>query len=141
MARTVKNGDTVRVHYTGTLGDGTVFDSSVLNGRPPLEFKVGAGMMIPGFDRGVVGMAAGETRKLRLPPEDAYGAYRDDLLFIVSADCLPKGYAPRVGDELTAGRRPVSVKAVNEDGSVVLDANARFAGKELNFEVTLVEIL
>ncbi len=141
MTQTVKNGDTVRVHYTGTLNDGTVFDSSIQNHRPPLEFKVGAGMMIPGFDKGVVGMAAGETRTLKLPPGEAYGEYREDLLITVGADRMPPGYTPRVGDELSMGRRPVTVKAVNGDGSVVLDANPRFAGKELNFEVTLVEIL
>ena len=71
MAQTVKNGDKIRVHYTGTLNNGEMFDSSIKNNRPPLEFTVGAGQMIKGFDKGVVGMAVGETRMLKLPPEEA----------------------------------------------------------------------
>ncbi len=141
MARIVKKGDRVRVHYTGTLDDGTVFDSSVRNKRPPLEFKVGAGQMIAGFDKGILGMAVGETKKLHLKPEEAYGRRRVDMLISVSADRMPAGYTPQVGDQLQMGRYPVIVAEVKDDGSVVLDANHSLAGKELNFEVTLVEIL
>lgn len=141
MAQTVKKGDKIRVHYTGTLNDGTVFDSSVQNKRPPLEFQVGAGQMISGFDKGVVGLAVGETAQLKLPPEEAYGLRRDDLLIPVTADRMPAGYHPSVGDKLQMGPHPVTVAEVKSDGSVVLDANHPLAGKELNFEVTLVEIL
>ncbi len=141
MAQTVKKGDKVRVHYTGTLNDGTVFDSSVQNKRPPLEFEVGAGQMIAGFDKGVIGLAVGETAQLKLPPEEAYGARRDDLLIPVPADRMPRGYTPTVGDKLQMGPHPVTVAEIKPDGSVVLDANHPLAGKELNFEVTVVEIL
>ena len=141
MAQTVKNGDKIRVHYTGTLNDGSMFDSSIKNNRPPLEFTVGAGQMIKGFDKGVVGMSVGETRTLKLQPEEAYGIRRDDMMIEVGADRMPKGYTPSVGDKLQMGPHTVTVAEVKEDGSVVLDANHFLAGKELNFEVTLVEIL
>ena len=85
MAQTVKNGDKIRVHYTGTLNNGEMFDSSIKNNRPPLEFTVGAGQMIKGFDKGVVGMAVGETRMLKLLPEEAYGVRRDDMMITVRA--------------------------------------------------------
>ena len=90
MSQTVKKGDKIRVHYTGTLNDGSVFDSSVLNKRPPLEFTVGAGQMIAGFDKGVEGMAVGETKNLKLAPEEAYGRRRDDMLVTVEATVCPK---------------------------------------------------
>ncbi|MCI7403803.1 MULTISPECIES: FKBP-type peptidyl-prolyl cis-trans isomerase [unclassified Pyramidobacter] len=141
MSQTVRKGDKIRVHYTGTLNDGSVFDSSVLNKRPPLEFTVGAGQMIAGFDKGVEGMAVGETKNLKLAPEEAYGRRRDDMLVTVEANRMPKGYTPHVGDQLQMGRCPVTVAAVKDDGSVTLDANHSLAGKELNFEVTVVEIL
>ena len=141
MAQTVKNGDKIRVHYTGTLNNGEMFDSSIKNNRPPLEFTVGAGQMIKGFDKGVVGMAVGETRMLKLLPEEAYGVRRDDMMITVKASQMPKGYTPKVGDPLQMGPHRVTVAKVNEDGSVVLDANHFLAGQELNFEVTLVEIL
>ena len=95
-AARVKNGDTVKVHYTGTFDNGTVFDSSA--GREPLEFSVGAGMMIRGFDEGVVGMQEGETKTLHIPADRAYGHYREDLLFLVDPiqDILSGG--PRQGN-------------------------------------------
>jgi len=138
-----EKGKRIRVHYTGTLSDGEVFDSS--RGRNPLEFTVGAGQMIPGFDRGVVGMKVGEERTLVLPPEEAYGRKRDDMVFSVSRDVMPENYEPSVGDSLqmmTRGGSPMSVTvtSVGED-SVELDANHRLAGKELTFQVELMEIL
>ncbi len=133
-------GATVRVHYTGTLRDGTVFDSSKLNHRPPLEFTVGAGQMIPGFDKGVEGMILGETRVLTLAPEEAYGPRREEMTLEVSRDRLPSGYSPNLGDQLQMGPHTVKVVALKEQ-SVVLDANHPLAGKELIFEVTLEEVL
>jgi len=141
MPQTVRKGDKIRVHYTGTLNDGSVFDSSVLNKRPPLEFTVGAGQMIAGFDRGVEGMTVGETKMLKLAPEEAYGQRRDNMIVTVEAERMPKGYTPRVGDQLQMGRHPVTVTEIKGDGSVTLDANHFLAGKELNFEVTIMEIL
>ncbi|HPF86009.1 hypothetical protein SDC9_55150 [bioreactor metagenome] len=138
-----EKGKKIRVHYTGTLSDGEVFDSS--RGRSPLEFTVGAGQMIPGFDKGVEGMRVGEERTLVLPPDLAYGTKRNDRVFSVSRDVMPENYEPSVGDSLqmmTRGGTPMSVTvtSVGED-SVELDANHRLAGKELTFKVELMEIL
>ena len=138
-----EKGKKIRVHYTGTLSDGEVFDSS--RGRSPLEFTVGAGQMIPGFDKGVEGMRVGEERTLVLPPDLAYGTKRNDRVFSVSRDVMPENYEPSVGDSLqmmTRGGTPMSVTvtSVGED-SVELDANHRLAGKELTFQVELMEIL
>jgi peptidylprolyl isomerase len=138
-----EKGKKIRVHYTGTLSDGEVFDSS--RGRSPLEFTVGAGQMIPGFDKGVEGMRVGEERTLVLPPDLAYGTKRNDRVFSVSRDVMPENYEPSVGDSLqmmTRGGTPMSVTvtSVGED-SVELDANHRLAGKELTFKVELMQIL
>ncbi len=137
-----KKGDRVRVHYKGTLENGEVFDSS--EGRKPLEFVVGAGQMIPGFDQGIVGMEVDETKTLILSPNEAYGEWDEDKLFAVKKELLPKGYEPFPGDSLqmmTNSGTPVSVKVHSfEDGTVHLDANHALAGKELTFEVKLVEI-
>ena len=138
-----EKGSRVRVHYTGTLKNGEVFDSS--KGRNPLEFVVGAGQMIPGFDKGVEGMKAGEERTLVLPPEEAYGKKREDMFFQVSRKSLPEGYTPSLGDPLSAatqdgGTLNVFVSEIDEQ-SITLDGNHRLAGEELTFDVTLVEIV
>ena len=136
-------GSVVKVHYRGTLRDGSVFDSS--QGREPLEFVVGAGQMIAGFDQGVEGMALGEERTLVIPPERAYGPWNEDLVMSVPRTNLPEGYDPAEGDQLhmALGPRgrpfPVTVMAVKED-HVVLDGNHRLAGEELIFAVTLVAL-
>ncbi|HPR90347.1 MAG TPA: peptidylprolyl isomerase [Synergistaceae bacterium] len=137
-----KKGSKVKVHYTGTLKNGDVFDSS--EGRSPLEFTVGAGQMIPGFDKGVEGMTAGEKKTITLPPKEAYGEKRDDMLFRVSRDVLPEGYTPSIGDPLRVatddgGVLNVFIAEMDEDG-ITLDGNHRLAGEELTFEVTMVEI-
>ena len=138
-----KKGDRVLVHYKGMLENGEVFDSS--EGRKPLEFIVGAGQMIPGFDRGVVGMEIGDEKTLILSPEDAYGEWEEEKLFAVKKGLLPKGYEPFPGDSLqmmTKSGAPITVKVHSfEDGTVNLDANHALAGKELTFEVKLVEII
>ena len=140
---TAEKGKTIRVHYTGTLSDGEVFDSS--RGRSPLEFTVGAGQMIPGFDKGVEGMKVGEERTLVLPPDQAYGNKRDDMVFTVSRDVMPENYVPSIGDSLemmTRGGSPMSVTVISVgEETVELDANHRLAGKELTFTVELMEIL
>jgi len=137
------HGDTVRVHYTGTLDDGTPFDSS--EGREPLEFTLGGGQVIPGFDAGVTGMEPGETKTVRIPADEAYGPRRDEMMLQVSPDQFPEGMDPQVGQQLQL-RQPdgqavvVRVAEVSSEG-VTLDANHPLAGEDLTFELTLAEIV
>ncbi len=138
-----EKGKRVKVHYTGTLTDGTVFDSSL--DREPLEFVLGAGQMIPGFDKGVEGMKVGEQKSLQLPPEEAYGKRNENLLFRVSPEFLPEGYAPQEGDMLQVTTEKgfpmrVTVAEIAEE-YLLLDGNHRLAGEELHFTVELVEVL
>lgn len=142
MATTARDGDTVQVHYTGKLEDGTVFDTS--EGRDPLEFRLGTGQVIAGFDRAVDGMAPGDEKVVRLEPNDAYGERRDDLVLDVPKEQLPDGLDPEIGMELALrgedGRQlPVRVTDVAGD-AVTLDANHPLAGEPLVFELKLVGV-
>jgi peptidylprolyl isomerase len=139
----VKKGDKVRVHYHGRLTNGETFDSS--EGRAPLEFIVGAGMMIKGFDDAVVGLAKGEKKTVNIPSSEAYGEYDEELLMEFPRDQFPKGLTPEVGMQLAmtdgAGHQiPVTIAAV-KDNVVVLDRNHSLAGKELVFDIILDEIV
>ena len=137
-----KSGDTVKIHYTGTLDDGTQFDSSA--GRDPLEFTVGSGQVIPGFDQAVEGMAVGDTKDVHIAAEDAYGPRHDQMIQEVPRSALPDDMEPEVGMGLQA-RRPdgamldLTVTAVGEE-SITVDGNHPLAGKALNFSLELVEI-
>ncbi len=138
-----KVGDTIKVHYTGTLDNGTVFDSSV--GRKPLQFTIGRGQMIPGFDKGVVGLNLSESKTITIPADQAYGPYRADLVQVVARDQLPQDSELEVGQMLQS-RQPngqiILVTITNvTDSNVTLDANHRLAGKTLTFEIQLVEIV
>lgn len=137
-----KKGDKVKVHYTGKLDDGTVFDSSA--GREPLEFVVGAGQMIPGFDRGVDGMNAGESRTVRISSDDAYGPHHDEMVIRVGRDEFPPEIAPAVGDQLQMRHESGQIVMVTVtevgDAEVTLDANHPLAGKDLTFDIELVEV-
>jgi peptidylprolyl isomerase len=134
--RVAKQGDTVSVNYTGTLDDGTVFDSSV--GREPLTFTVGAGQMIKGFDAAVVGMAVGDKKTVHLTPDEAYGQHRPDLVLTVPAANAPAGLSK--GDQVTLGNgAPATVVDVTSD-TITVDANSPLAGKALNFEIEMVKI-
>ena len=135
--------DRVRVHYTGSLADGTVFDSSVE--REPLEFKIGEGSVIPGFESGIIGMCEGDAKRITIPPDQAYGDHRDDLVGVVGRTRIPENIAPEVGMILQVRSSEgeminVTVTNVSEEG-VTLDMNHPLAGKELVFEVRLVEVL
>ncbi len=138
-----KTGDKVRVHYSGFLEDGTVFDSSL--DRDPLEFTLGEGMVIKGFEDAVLGMSVGETKTISIPSDEAYGPYREDLVAVVERSMVPPDIDPKVGLVLQL-RTPdgsitdVVVTEVNDD-TITLDANHPLAGKDLIFEIKLVEIL
>jgi FKBP-type peptidyl-prolyl cis-trans isomerase 2 len=139
----VKSGDTVKVHYHGKLTDGTTFDSS--EGREPLEFEVGSGNVIAGFDNGVTGMQVGEKKTINIPVEEAYGQKQDDLYMEFPIDRFPADMQPEVGMQLNmsngSGQNfPVVIKEVRED-SVILDANHPLAGEDLTFDLELVEIV
>jgi peptidylprolyl isomerase len=136
-----KNGSVVKVHYTGTLVDGSVFDSSLK--REPLQFKLGCGQVIPGFEQAVLSMNVGETKTVTIPADQAYGQRRDDLILVVEKEKVPADLAPKVGDRLQI-RQPnntpvlVVVTDINEK-TITLDANHALAGKDLTFELTLIE--
>ena len=142
MPEPVKNGDTVRVHYEGRLEDGQVFDSS--EGGEPLEFQVGAGDVIPGFDEAVRGMEVGQKKTVEIEPEDAYGERRDQLVAQMPRENMNlEGGTPEEGMSLLMQTQdgqqiPVTVTEVT-DTHVTLDANHPLAGRKLTFEVTLVD--
>ncbi|QES90135.1 FKBP-type peptidyl-prolyl cis-trans isomerase [Rhizosphaericola mali] len=141
--KTAQNGDTVKVHYHGKLTDGTTFDSS--EGREPLEFTIGSGQVIKGFDEGVKGLGIGEKRTINIPVEEAYGPKQDDLLIEFPKDQFPEGMEPAVGMALNMRNEqgqafPVTIAEIKE-ASVVLDGNHPLAGKELVFDLELVEIV
>lgn len=139
---TARSGDTVRVHYTGRLADGTVFDTS--QGREPLEFALGSGQVIAGFDDAVEGMSPGESKSVWIPAADAYGPHDEDLLLLVEMDRFPPHIRPEVGQRLQMTREDdepilVTVVDVMEEG-VLLDENHPLAGRDLTFDLELVEI-
>jgi peptidylprolyl isomerase len=137
----VKEGDKVKVHYRGTLNNGEEFDSST--GRAPLEFEVGSGRVIPGFEKAVVGMSVGDSRDIKIPVEEAYGPRRDDLVLTVDRDTVPENINPGVGDGLVLeqGEQKMEVVVTEvTDEHVTMDGNHPLAGEELNFSIELVEI-
>jgi peptidylprolyl isomerase len=137
-----KNGDKVKVHYTGTLDDGSVFDSSI--GRDPLEFTLGGGQMIPGFDKAVEGMSVGESKTIRIPCEEAYGARDEERMLKIERSQFPPHINPEVGQQLQL-RDPgghIVMVVISEVGDevVTLDGNHPLAGQALNFDLQLAEI-
>jgi peptidylprolyl isomerase len=140
--QTAKRGDTVSVHYKGTLDDGTIFDSS--EDGDPISFRLGEGEVIPGFETAVEGMSIGDAKTERIDAENAYGPRRDELVFRVSREQLPDNSEVEVGDMLRIGFPDGSTANVQvaemDDASVTLDANHPLAGKDLTFELRLVAI-
>lgn len=137
-----RTGDVVRVHYTGTLDDGSTFDSS--RGREPLEFTLGQGEVVPGFDAAVMGMAIGEVKTVTLAPEDAYGEHHEERMMQVPRSALPANVTPEPGMEFQAqapnGEVLSLVVVEADDNQVTLDANHPLAGEALTFEIELVEV-
>ena len=140
----VKENDTVRVHYTGTTDDGVTFDSS-RERNEPLEFTMGQGQLIPGFEKAVNGMKVGDSTTVRIPAEEAYGEVKEEMIVEVERDRFPQDITPEVGMQLQVQQpngQPmgVLVKSLNET-HVTLDANHPLAGQALNFDIELVEIV
>jgi FKBP-type peptidyl-prolyl cis-trans isomerase 2 len=138
----VKNGDVINIHYTGTLSDGTVFDSS--EGRDPLKFTVGEGMVITGFDKGVLDMEINQEKTININELEAYGPYNADMIIEMPIDQVPADMNPTVGMEVhlsdpEGNVMPVIVTELN-DKTIKLDANHPLAGKDLTFKLQLVSI-
>jgi peptidylprolyl isomerase len=141
MSQKANVGDTVRVHYVGTLDNGERFDASV--GGDPLEFTVGSGQVIPGFEQAITGMELGETKQVRIPPEEAYGPFRDEMVLAVPREQLPGDVELESGQQVQMQQGEYTFVAVVEDLSeeqVTFNANHPLAGEALNFDVKLMEI-
>ena len=137
-----QQGDTVKIHYTGTLEDGTVFDSS--EGKNPLEFTLGSGQVIVGFEEAVTGMSNGEKKNVNIPADKAYGQHNKEMILQAPRDQVPSDINPEVGQQLEMGGPEgeiVIVRVVEvSDEHVTLDANPPLAGKDLTFDIELVAI-
>jgi len=138
----VKEGDKVKVHYTGTLDDGSVFDSS--KERQPLEFQIGSGQIIPGFEKAVLELNPGDSTRVDIPSAEAYGDVREDMIVNVEREKLPADIDPEVGMQLQlqqpdGNALPVVVSEVSES-HVTIDANHPLAGRDLTFEIELLEV-
>jgi len=137
-----KRGDTIQVHYTGTLADGTVFDSS--EGKDPLEVQLGSGAVIPGFDEALTGMEIGEKKTITIPYENAYGPHNAEMVMQIPIDQVPEDMSPEIGDKMQVGGAagevmPVIILDITDD-FIVLDANPPLAGQNLTFAIELVAI-
>jgi len=137
-----QSGDTVKVHYTGRLEDGQVFDTS--KKREPLELTVGQQQVIPGFERAVMQMEPGEAKTVKVPADEAYGPRRPELVVAVDRGEIPEHIQPTVGQKLQIQRQDGAVTVVSvadvSDEKVTLDANHPLAGEDLTFELELVEV-
>lgn len=138
----VKENDTVKVHYTGKLTDGQVFDSS--EGKEPIEFTLGKGQLIPGFEKGLIDMNVNEKKTITIPKEEAYGDPREDLVQEVEKSQLPEDIKPEVGMGLVSrtpdGREMNLMVAEVKEDTIVVDGNHPLAGKDLVFDLEVVEI-
>ncbi|MDR1856971.1 MAG: peptidylprolyl isomerase [Desulfovibrio sp.] len=135
----IKEGDTVKVHYVGTLNDGTVFDDS--RDRDPLEITMGKGMLIPGFESAILGRDPGDTFSVTVSPEDAYGDRDPEMVFTVAKTQVPTHIPMEVGTPLQLsneqGQMDVTITEIDED-EITLDANHPLAGKELTFKIEIL---
>ena len=137
----VKEGRQVTVHYTGTLDDGTIFDSS--RDRDPISFEVGSGTVIAGFDQAVVGLKVGESKTVRIEVEDAYGERTDTAVMLVPHDAFPEGMQITPGMQVQGsgpqGTFPAVVQTIAAEG-ITIDMNHPLAGQDLNFDIEVVEV-
>lgn len=137
-----KEGSTVRVHYTGTLDDGTVFDTS--RNEDPFEFRIGDAVVIPGFEAAILGMKKGEVKKISIPTEQAYGEYDLDLRVVVQREKMPPDIEYQEGMVLqidTAEGHTAQATVVElDEKTITLDGNHPLAGEKLNFEIELVDV-
>ncbi len=138
-----KHGNTVQIHYTGKLDDGFVFDSSLE--REPLEFKIGDGFVLEGFEQAVIGMNPGESKTITLTADQAYGPYREEMVTIVPKEQFPPHITPEIGQQIQINDKelaqPMIVAITNiSDEGITLDANHPLAGKDLTFDIKLVAI-
>lgn len=136
------SGSQVKVHYTGRLDDGSVFDSS--EGREPLAFQLGKGQVVPGFEKAVTGMQIGEKKTVTFPSDEAYGPRVEQLVFTVPKENLPEGYQPAAGEmmrlETRDGRQMDAMVTEATEDSVKLDGNHPLAGQDLTFDIKLVAV-
>ncbi|RLI92415.1 MAG: peptidylprolyl isomerase [Candidatus Altiarchaeales archaeon] len=139
----IKIGDKVKVEYVGTLDDGTVFDSTERHGEP-LEFEVGAGQVLKGFEDAIIGMEKGEEKEIRLEPKDAYGEHKDELVQVIAKEQIPSIECPEIGMmlivDLPSGLQlPAMITDVAED-TITIDFNHPLAGKALNFRIKILDV-
>jgi peptidylprolyl isomerase len=140
-----KDGDTVKVLYVGTYDNGSVFDSSELHGNDPLQFTIGGGQTITGFEQAVIGMSVNETKNVHISSEEAYGPYHDDMVVTVNWSSFEEGFVPEVGEQIqmrnSLGQTYTGTVINTSEEGVTVDFNHPLAGMALNFEITLVEIV
>lgn len=141
-AMSAQQGDTVKIHYTGSLDDGEVFDSS--EGRDPFTFTIGSGQVIPGFDDAVLGMEVGEEKDVVIPVDRAYGERKDELVIVAPVEHIPPDLEPEIGQELEVGGAAGEILRVRvvglDEKHITLDANPPLAGLELHFKIKLLEV-
>jgi peptidylprolyl isomerase len=137
-----KNGDTVKVHYTGKLDDGTIFDTSA--DREPMQFTIGEGQLIPDFEQAIVGMSPGESKTVQIPSDNAYGPHHEEMVMAVDRKEFPDDLDPKVDQMLQVRQQDGHTFAVKvtdvSEAKVTLDANHPLAGKDLTFDIQLTEI-
>lgn len=137
-----QQGNTVKVHYTGKLEDGSVFDSSLQ--RDPLEFKIGEGQIIPGFEKAVVGMETGQNKTVQIEPDDGYGPRHEEMVQVVDRSQIPSNISLEIGAQLQANHPeggPIILTVTDlTEADVTLDANHPLAGRNLTFEIEVVAI-
>jgi peptidylprolyl isomerase len=142
-----KQGDTVKIHYTGKLEDGKVFDTSV--DRDPLQFTIGGHQVIEGFEKGVMGMSLNESKTITIPPDEAYGPHREEMVLNIPREQFPPDIEPKIGQQLQLsqangqehGRTMIAIVTQISESNVKIDANHPLAGETLIFDIQLIEIV